>query len=75
MHGAVFLHEVSSWFCSVLIELYIEGHTVRIMDRTANCGGWELYLFPAHFKRKLWGGLTRHFRYYRSKLNFYLSHT
>ena len=30
------MREVSSWFCSVLIEWYIEGHAVRIMDRTAD---------------------------------------
>ena len=31
MRGAVFHHEVSSW-CSVLIELLIEGHAVRTLD-------------------------------------------
>ena len=28
MRGAVFHHEVSSWYCSVLIELYIKSEWI-----------------------------------------------
>ena len=42
MRGAVFHHEVSSWQCSVLIELYNEGELWII---TANSGGWVQYMY------------------------------
>ena len=35
MRGAVFHHEVSSWHCSVLIELYYEGEYY-------NCRLWRM---------------------------------
>ena len=52
----MFNHEFStSWFCSVLIELYIEGHAVRIMDYISAIimanGNYKV-----HLERKLRGG-------------------
>ena len=76
MRGAVFHNEVSSWHCSVLIELYNEGGDY-------NCQLWRMgmihmYVFKAFCtrkERKLRDGQTIHFHFYLSKLKSYFSHS
>ena len=73
MRRVVFYHEVSSWYCSTLLNCILRGYNCQLWRM-----GMNMYVFKAFCtrkERKLRDGQTIHFRFYLSELKSYLSHT
>ena len=68
MRGAVFHHEVSSWFCltvGLLIELFSEGRT---MDCNSNCQWQQMGIYYMCFMQPFTHFAIEHFSCFECKL-------